>query len=263
MDKKIKSAFDQIHADASLKDSVKTSLAEKLYAKKEKSRKFRLAPALSLAVVMLLGAIGYFSYTTPVMAISLDINPSIELKVNTFDRIIDVTPYNDDGKIVIDETEIKNMNYQKGIDSLLENQTISSCIKDGNNLEVTVALASQNKYEKVKSILAQSNINKNCIYRCNNNEEVEKAHSLGLSFGKYRAYIELKKVNPDITADDVKGLTMREIRDMIENETGSENESSGQNYNGNGQSYGSPSGGGQGFHNGNGKGQGRGKQNKK
>ena len=33
--------------------------------------------------------------------------------------------------------------------------------------------------------------------------------------GKYRAFLELQKVKPDITVDDVKGLTMRQIRDLI------------------------------------------------
>lgn len=31
---------------------------------------------------------------------------------------------------------------------------------------------------------------------------------------KYRAFLELQKVNPDITVEDVKGLTMRQIRDL-------------------------------------------------
>ena len=55
-----------------------------------------------------------------------------------------------------------------------------------------------------------------------NFDDVKEAHSVGLSFGKYRAFLELQKVNPDITIDDVKGLTMRQVRDLINNSKNAE-----------------------------------------
>lgn len=242
MDRKIKSAFDGIHADSSLKDNTKEFLAKKLYEKeKVKSKRFRLAPALACAVIMLVGIAGYFSYSTPVMAISLDVNPSIELQVNTFDRIVEVTPYNDDGEKAVLETNVKNMNYQDGINALVESQVISECLKNDNILEVTIAADTDKKYQKVKSSLTtQNNINADCIYNCENDEDVETAHSLGLSMGKYRAFLELQKVNPEITADDVKEMTMNQIRDLI-NESSDDNTET--NFgNGNGQGNGSGQG---------------------
>ena len=47
-------------------------------------------------------------------------------------------------------------------------------------------------------------------------EEITAAHEEGLSCGKYRAYLELKKLDPDVTVDEVRGMTMREIRERIE-----------------------------------------------
>lgn len=47
-------------------------------------------------------------------------------------------------------------------------------------------------------------------------EEVEAAHSAGLSYGKYRAFLELQEIDPSISTDDVQGMTMREIRNLIE-----------------------------------------------
>ncbi len=40
------------------------------------------------------------------------------------------------------------------------------------------------------------------------------AHSSGLSYGKYRAFLELQSVAPDITPEQVQDMTMREIRDL-------------------------------------------------
>lgn len=48
-----------------------------------------------------------------------------------------------------------------------------------------------------------------------NSDEVAAAHSLGLSYGKYKVFLELQALDPDITIEDIRGLTMRQIRDMI------------------------------------------------
>ena len=45
--------------------------------------------------------------------------------------------------------------------------------------------------------------------------EAEAAHECGLSYGKYRAFLELQALDPTVTAEDVQGLTMREIREWI------------------------------------------------
>lgn len=42
------------------------------------------------------------------------------------------------------------------------------------------------------------------------------AHEAGLSCGKYRAFLELQLLDPDITPEAVQGMTMREIRELIE-----------------------------------------------
>ena len=46
-------------------------------------------------------------------------------------------------------------------------------------------------------------------------EEVEKAHESGLSYGKYKAFLELQKLDPTITVEEIQSMTMREIRERI------------------------------------------------
>ena len=47
-------------------------------------------------------------------------------------------------------------------------------------------------------------------------EEVDEAHAAGLSHGKYRAYLELQALAPDITIEEVQGMTMREIQELVQ-----------------------------------------------
>lgn len=62
------------------------------------------------------------------------------------------------------------------------------------------------------------------------------AHEAGMSFGKYKAFLELQALNPDITAEDIKDLTMRQIRDMIAELSGNTDEA---NSDGTGENSGS------------------------
>ena len=51
--------------------------------------------------------------------------------------------------------------------------------------------------------------------------------------GKYRAFLEAQAQNPDLTTEDVQGMTMREIRDLIqpqESQTGSGQKGGGKGH---------------------------------
>ena len=47
-------------------------------------------------------------------------------------------------------------------------------------------------------------------------KEVAPAHGHGMSCGKYRAFLELQKLCPDITPEEIQNMTMREIRDLTD-----------------------------------------------
>ena len=92
-------------------------------------------------------------------------------------------------------------------------------------------------------------------------EDMEAAHDAGLSYGKYQAFLALQALDPSVTAEEVQGMTMREIRDRIaalggDLEATGHTESSGHHGNGNGgngngvgsSSNGSGQGGGSGGH---------------
>ena len=43
----------------------------------------------------------------------------------------------------------------------------------------------------------------------------QEAHHLSLSCGKYRAFLEVQALYPDITPEEIQGMTMREIRTLL------------------------------------------------
>lgn len=221
MNNKIKSAFDQIHAEYSLKAKTKTYVYEKshCHGRQNTVKVMRFSMAVVCFFAVMFGVGGYFSYTTSVAAISIDINPSVELKINMYDKVIDVRGYNEDGIKLSNDLDIKYMDYSEAINAVLANEMVVACLSDDNVLEITVAADSEKVSEKMQRCISSSTgVPSENIFCCGNQEDVAKAHSAGLSFGKYRAFLELQKINPDITVEDIKGCTMHEIRDMISGE---------------------------------------------
>lgn len=165
----------------------------------------------------------------PVAAIGVDVNPSIELAVNIFDRVVGVTGYNEDGVRLAEELGVQNMRYLDAIEEVLSSQPVASCLQRGMTLELTVACASQEKAQAMQSLIADNTgIPSQQIYCCNQ-EEAQQAHEAGLSLGKYRVLLQLQEVDPDVDVQAVRGLTMRELRELLEEAEGSETSSSQQN----------------------------------
>ena len=45
---------------------------------------------------------------------------------------------------------------------------------------------------------------------------------MGLSYGKYRMFQEIQALDPEITAEEVQGMTMRELQDLWDRLTAGE-----------------------------------------
>ena len=216
MQSKIKTAFNSVTADEQLKEKTRQSVllkAEKMQTSKSFNfKRYVLAP---IALVLTFSLAGFlFSYNIQVSAISVDINPSIELGINQFSRIISTKAYNSDGEELLNSTDIKNLTYEEGINKLLECDKAKQYINNDNVVMITVD-SQNNSEEMIESI--EQNISSNVDMYCNKSDSSnsEEAHANGLSFGKYNAYLELKEYEPDITTEDISKMTMKEIKNRI------------------------------------------------
>lgn len=129
MTDKIHKAFDNIKADNRLKESTK----QFLLANRKNKTSLALAkrPALQnkfaiacLAIVLAAGIRGYLWIQSPVSYISIDVNPSIELALNRFDRVVSVTAYNPEGEEILQDLSLKGKIYTAAIDEIVENQAM-------------------------------------------------------------------------------------------------------------------------------------------
>lgn len=217
-EKALRKSLDEIHAEDELKARTKEYLSQQIYQKRQRSRPaLRAAVAAAACLLTVLSAGGVWLYLTPTAYISIDINPSLEFGINRFDRVVSIESFNDDGQDLAEQLDVRYMDYNDALEQLLSEQTVQTYLVDGAFMSVTVACRDDEKssqiLENVESCTAgQSNIS--C--HSSNIEEMHEAHSAGLSVGKYRAYLELKDLDPSVTIDDIRDLSMREIRDLIQ-----------------------------------------------
>ena len=250
----LKEAFDAVQADEALKRKTNDQVLAAMRQQQAPRRQKRWWPLVALAICLLaaVGLGGHHLYFTPTTVLSIDVNPSLEMDINRFDRVIALNGYNDDGVALAEELDVKNMSYHDAVDALMANETIENCLANDEELSIAVVETNDAQGDAVlQYVSACTAEHANCYALDSDHAEMADAHAAGLSCGKYHAYQELKAYDPSITADEVQQMTMREIRERIAAyESGSRDTSASsqsQNGNGAGNGYGSGSGNGNGM----------------
>ncbi len=218
MNGKFQEAFDSIHAEEALKARTKAFLEQKTngYRPKKALPYYRLAPVMACFLFVLAGFWGYQLYFTQTSVISIDINPSVELGVNRFDRVVSAKAYNDDGEELLGSVEVNFKEYTQALDEILNSDIITDCLSRDEILSIAVVGSDETQSGRILSdVQACTAGQKNAFCYLASPEEMEEAHELGLSYGKYRAYLAMQEIDPDITPEEVQQMTMREIRDLL------------------------------------------------
>lgn len=137
------------------------------------------------------------------------------MSINRFGQVISVEGFNEDGKILSDALDIKYKNYADAIEQIFNNDTIAALLSNNEVMTITVIGPDGQQTAKIFSgvkACAAKQGNTHCYFM--ESDEFDAAHELGLSCGKYRAFLELQLLDPDITPETVRGMTMREIREL-------------------------------------------------
>lgn len=218
-EERIRSAFESIHADERLKAQTRRFLQQKVYrdANRQRRQMLRLSAAMLCAVCLLFGAGGVYAYFTPTAIISIDVNPSLELSVNRFDRVISVQAFNDDGAALADELSVRYDDFASALAQILQNESILAYLAQDAHLSIVVVGGNEKQSEQILT-LAQANTSQQPNVRCSMGDaaDVEAAHASGLSCGKYQAGKELMALDETVTTEDIRTMTMKEIHTAID-----------------------------------------------
>jgi hypothetical protein len=165
-----------------------------------------------IALVLLAGAVlstggGVYAHakTTPVSYISVDINPSVELGVNAFDEVVSAEAYNEDGKKVLEGTNLINTDINDAVNTVISNAVSEGYIsEDGTSaVEITTTTDKEDVAEKLDESLngaANEALKDNDIEATVETENValarrDEARELGITPGKLNLIQKLQALD--------------------------------------------------------------------
>ncbi len=199
--------------------------------KKKKMGMAALIIAACFILVVIGGGIGigHRQANSVASVIMLDVNPSIELKVNQEERVLEALPLNDDAQAILNGMDLKNTQLEVAVNAIM-----GSLLKNGyidelaNSILLTVEDSDPDRASQLQSSLTQminavmesSTINGAILSQTveQNQQLQQKADQYGISLGKARLIDQLISKNPSLTFDSLAGRTVNELNLLASNE---------------------------------------------
>jgi hypothetical protein len=175
--------------------------------------------ATSLALLLGMGGFGY-SYATPTDYLTLDINPSIKLTTNRYNKVLEVESLNSDGEAISKDLKVKNKSVKDAIKLLVESATDNGYIVKNDDNAVMITSTSDEVLNDaevgVEEGLKEEEIENTEVIKENiNKERFEEAERLGISPGKVNLIQKLQAVSPDVTLDEYANAPVKDIMKKI------------------------------------------------
>lgn len=225
-----KSALNQVKADERLLKKTEVYLMENISTKKNNSVPARrnlfigkrvIATACA-ALLLCGGSLGaYAYYKTPVSYLSLDINPSVELGVNSFGKVVSATGYNADGNTILKGQNLINSSVQDAVKTLVKSADENGFIADDGSTVIsatsetdnsTTADELQNEAENGANEVIDSTGDKATVQTDNVAlARRDEARKLGITPGKLNLIQKLQTLDPSITVDQYKDAKVKDI----------------------------------------------------
>lgn len=232
MNHKFHNAFDAVHTPEQLKRATRAHIRRKTFdygrqVLQYRQHRQRIAACLLSLALVLSGAGIWF---LPATSIGLDINPSLELRVNALDRVIALKGNNADGIEVAKHLDVAGMPYDEAMQRILISQDLAPYLENGSMISISVVgggsvVHAEEMLSKVVCRAYALAEDENVFYCQTDKETLYAARASGLCIPRYLAWQHLLETNPDVTAEEVSQMPKDEIRalaqlEIIENPCG-------------------------------------------
>ena len=218
MDDKLKDALGGIETPERLKRMTKAHIRKATFdygrnVSRMKAHRQRLA-AMAASLALVFGGAGLWLH--PVTRIGLDINPSVEIRVNALDRVIGVDGLNPDGARLAAALDVTGREYDEAMGRIMVSDELGVYLDAGNVLSITVSGrgAEQTLSRVVCRAYAVADDDQ-VFYILADSATVKAAHAEGLSVVQYEALLALRQTDPLADAGQVKAMTMAQTGELI------------------------------------------------
>lgn len=176
------------------------------------------AVAACAAAVFIFCTAGYHSYFTTEAYLSIDINPSIQLEVNRFERVISAEAFNDEGNMILDSIRLKNGNIKTAIEKIIDAAKENGYITESDNgVILDISSEKTDIIDKVASIIEEyADKNVDIVVEQSTSEDVETAKSLNVSIGRAKALREYSELFGGAVEENQESLKESSVKELHE-----------------------------------------------
>ena len=199
--------------------------------KKTAKRRWTSLIAACLAVMLLGGGLFYQRANAVASVVSLDVNPSIELKVNQSEKILACTPLNEDAKAIL--ADMSNGADLKGAKlDVAVNAIVGSLVRNGylDSISSAIMISVEDKdaarAEKLQRELTsavdgvlQTSEAKAAVLTQTLTQDAareQRARENNISTGKAALVNRVLAINPSLKFDALAKLSVEELKDLAE-----------------------------------------------
>ena len=222
LSEEIRSATPDISDRLSLNPHEKRTEVIKM-SKSNKIKKWIIG-ASAAAVIALAAGIGfagnqYFSVAT---VIGIDVNPSIELRVNKNDTVVKALALNSDAEIILDEMKLKGVDCDVAVNALIGSMLRHGYIDElKNSILISVdnpdaqksAELEERLINEINSILSGSSVEPAVMAQSVSDDASIKslAEQYGISVGKATLIQKICNADPTKTFESLAGLSVNDL----------------------------------------------------
>ena len=187
------------------------------------SSKKRLVPVLAgvaLAFTICVGSIGL--YNENFQTIYIDVNPSVALKLNRFERVIGVEFLNEDAKVLLANTKLVGTNASDAVDTVIAACTTAGYVQPNSEIYISATSKQEkNADQLLEKLKGNTETKKGATdtysvntYRAKKDEKKKVEHS-SVSPAKYKLINEIIEINSSYTFDFLKNKSMTELHQIL------------------------------------------------
>ena len=198
---------------------------------KTATKKWIMAAAACLAVILVGAAVLLQQANAVATVVSLDVNPSIELKVNSSEKVLSCTPLNDDAKAILAEmgegADLKGAKLEVAVNAI-----VGSLVRNGyldsisSAIMISVEDKNTERAEKLRSELAsvvdvtlQTEAAKAAVLTQTLPQDKkleQQARENNISTGKAALVNRVLTLNAELKFEELAKLSVEELKDLAE-----------------------------------------------
>ncbi len=167
-------------------------------------------PMVAAVFVMAFLGIGVYSWTIPVQYINIDINPSVELVINRYDRIIQFNPLNDDGEKLLKSVDLQLKKYEKGVNAVIESAKDLGYLEDEGDVLISVSSSNSELRQKTQAEIEEK-VTQEAEVLIFDASEHERSVREGLSPGKSQIISKVMESGTNLTEEELAAAPVKDL----------------------------------------------------